>query len=248
MSDDPLQDQIDATVAAAIERLRDEIAPAIAEGIRIQSVRPASERGSVSIQYGEVVGVFTDYITVLLDGQTDPVPADTLGTLTIGDRTAVFFIPPSGTLAIGSGSGSVPPPASTVQTEFLYYVDSPGGHVSTPQWLVDVGGDTVVDLTTPANPLVLVDGLYIVTVGVRPTSSTGVGSGHLFAPSSGRFSPASGRAQAQSFNVENGIADGASITLSRHLTAGDSLAGWFADYQTTTSLDLLWLACITQVT
>lgn len=94
-----------------VDALRDELPSAIAHAIRLQASKPASERGSITLQYGTVEGAFPAlaYANVLLDGQFTPVPITMLGSANTGDRVAVLFYPPSGALMIGTvtpaGSG-----------------------------------------------------------------------------------------------------------------------------------------------
>lgn len=92
------------------------LAPAIALAVREFARRPAVEQGSISIQFGVVEAVFATggYANVIFDGQATSVPVTMLGTAIAGERVAVLFYPPSGTLLIGqisptggnSGGGS----------------------------------------------------------------------------------------------------------------------------------------------
>lgn len=105
-------DVLPPSVAAALDELEASLAPAIAVGVREYARRPATEQGSISLQFGTVEGVFASagYATVVFDGQTTSVPVTMLGAAVAGERVAVMFYPPSGTLLIGqvnpTGGGS----------------------------------------------------------------------------------------------------------------------------------------------
>lgn len=130
-----IQRQVNAQIADEVARLRDEIPPAIAEGIRIQANRPPTERGSLSLQFGTVDTVFDDYVSVRLDGSTAPVSCTTLGPLDADDRVAVFNTPNSGALAIGDRGGA----GTGVQS-------------------VVAGTNVTVDATDPQNPIISASG------------------------------------------------------------------------------------------
>lgn len=113
-------EEVSALIAQAVADLKDEIAPAIAEGLRVHSNRPAGERGAPTVQFGVIVDTFPDqgYALVVLDGQTQATACMTLNAVLLGERVAVLFYPPSGTLILGqvapSGGGvSLPPGGAT---------------------------------------------------------------------------------------------------------------------------------------
>lgn len=110
MTDPNTQSQLDQ-LAAQVRDLRAEIAPAIAEGLRVYADRPVGEKGAPSLQFGVVDGVFDDlgYASVVLDGDTAGVPINMLGGLVEGERVAVLMVPPSGNVAIGMVTPSVAP-------------------------------------------------------------------------------------------------------------------------------------------
>lgn len=124
-----MQAQIDA-LAAQVAALREEIPPAIAEGLRLFADRPPGEKGSPTLQFGVVESVSDTWAMVTLDGQTDPVPINMLGGLVEGERVAVLLVPPSGNLAIGMVQpavvGSLPPGGTAAQV--LTKIDATNGN------------------------------------------------------------------------------------------------------------------------
>lgn len=97
-----LQAQIDM-LRGEVGQLERSIAPAVAAGLRAHSDRPSIEKGAPTIQFGVVDSVFEDdgYANVILDGQTVVTPCMILGAVVEGERVAVIFYPPSGSLIIG---------------------------------------------------------------------------------------------------------------------------------------------------
>lgn len=105
-----IQALVDASVARALAAKDQEIANAIAEGLRTYADRPVGEKGAPSLQFGVVEQVLETFAYVTLDGQTDAVPINMLGGLIEGERVAVLLVPPSGNLAIGMVTPSTPSP------------------------------------------------------------------------------------------------------------------------------------------
>ena len=132
-----LQAQING-LQGQLDSLSSQIAPAIAEGLRLYADRPVGEKGAPSLQFGVVDGVFDTYASVILDGETQGVPINMLGGLIEGERVAVLMVPPSGNLAIGMVTPSTPSPGVP-----------PGG--TTGQVLTKIDGtDFNDDWETPA--------------------------------------------------------------------------------------------------
>lgn len=113
MNDAEIAALVDQKVAEAIGAKDQEIAQAIATGLRTFADRPVGEKGAPSLQFGIVEQVADTYAFVTLDGQTNAVPINMLGGLVEGQRVAVMLFPPSGNLAIGmvapSTVGGLPP-------------------------------------------------------------------------------------------------------------------------------------------
>jgi hypothetical protein len=181
------QDQIDA-LRSELGRLRDEIPPAIARGLRIFSDRPAGEKGSPSMQFGRVEGVFADqgYCTVILDGETASIPVSMLAGLAEGDRVAVLFVPPSGALALGvvNPAGATTGGLAAMREDVLTCTismpanDGSGGSLGQAAWFVSealhfahVSGDVLVDDTNPFSLRFLQSGKYALTMLAGSTIS-----------------------------------------------------------------------------
>lgn len=163
-----LEAEID-TLRLELRDLQDQIPQAIATALRTYADRPSGEKGSPSLQYGVVDGVFDadGWAAVILDGQTQSVPIMMLGGLVEGERVAVLLVPPSGSLAIGMVTPSVVPGALSTQVES--FLDGTGVNVTTGgtlPWVVDPGtgatlpSATLLDLSTPTAPVVLADGVF----------------------------------------------------------------------------------------
>lgn len=166
------QQQIDA-LNVALEHLRAELPGAIAAGIRAADDKPPAEKGSATLQFGRIVGVFADqgYCTVILDGELDPQPVSMLGGLIEGERCAVLFYPPSGSLALGmvdptgvvGGGGSGQIIEATVTLPDPDFVTSPAS--GTASWAHVSGNEALMDLSDPTHPVFAAGGMFSVGFG-----------------------------------------------------------------------------------
>lgn len=165
------QQQIDE-LNTALELLRAELPGAIAAGIRAADDKPPAEKGSATLQFGRIMGVFADqgYCTVILDGELDPQPVSMLGGLIEGERCAVLFYPPSGSLALGmidptgvvGGGGTGEILQATVALPDPDVDSTPASGIASWSHL---SGATLVDLSDPTHPAFPVDGIYSVGFG-----------------------------------------------------------------------------------
>lgn len=199
-----MQQLVDASVADALAAKDQEIANAIAEGLRTYADRPVGEKGAPSLQFGVVEQVNDTYAYVTLDGQTDAVPINMLGGLVEGERVAVLMVPPSGNLAIGMVTPSTPspgvPPGGTTGQVLTkqsnadfddIWADVSGGSsglyggsanttVATAtntnlNWPTHSSGATLLDLSTITIPTVLTDGTYTFDFTVHNNGVAGGG-------------------------------------------------------------------------
>lgn len=146
-----LQAQID-TLRGEVGQLERSIAPAVAAGLRAHSDRPSIEKGAPTIQFGVVDSVFEDdgYANVILDGQTVVTPCMILGAVVEGERVAVIFYPPSGSLIIGMvdpnaqtagvAISGLPVAATLTGGELVPVVQSGATVQTTAQDIADLGG------------------------------------------------------------------------------------------------------------
>lgn len=159
---------IDQRVQAALSHLIEQLPNAIASGITTHAARPPSERGSPSLQFGVVEDSFPDqgFAQITLDGQINPIPVSMLGPLTVGERVAVLFYPPSGTLAIGQVSPvGIPgvsisnlPPAGTLTGGEDVPVDQSGTTVRTTTQ--DIADLATVAVAFPIGPQTIGSGVF----------------------------------------------------------------------------------------
>lgn len=171
---------IDQRVQAALSHLIEQLPNAIASGITTHAARPPSERGSPSLQFGVVEDSFPDqgFAQITLDGQINPIPVSMLGPLTVGERVAVLFYPPSGTLAIGQVSPvGIPgvsisnlPPAGTLTGGEDVPVDQSGTTVrTTTQDIADLAAGSSGFPVGPDD-----DGTATHEIQVAPSGTDGV--------------------------------------------------------------------------
>lgn len=99
---------VEAIVREAIGQSEARTVQAITEVIRLNTTKIVADAPQLRFSYATVARQEDGFAALTPDGQTEQVPATTLGLHNPGDRVAVMHYPPSGAIVIGGLSSASP--------------------------------------------------------------------------------------------------------------------------------------------